>query len=107
MNSEQARNAIMHHATATAIDRTARLLDSIKCETRWLLVSTPTRGFRIDETEYATDRKTLVAIWPAIRHRRVKSNLSEAFYDVVADHASLLTHLIEIRRQRSRRAAQQ
>lgn len=98
----------MHHAaTPATIERADRLLDRIKLETRWLLISTPTRGFRIDESEYAGDRQKLVAAWPAIRHRRIELNASGGFYHVVGDQASLFTHLIEIRRQRTRKAARQ
>lgn len=94
----------MHAPPSTTIERAARLLDRIKLETRWLLVSTRTRDFRIDDHDYAEDRQKLVAAWPAWRRGEIGGL---AFYDRVGDGGSLLTHLIEIRRQRARQAVAQ
>lgn len=85
-------------------DRASNLLKSIKLETHWNLLSAPARTLNVDESTYRADRATLVALWPDIRHRRIKSSI--LLVDLVADQASLLTALIEVRRQRaSRRAA--
>lgn len=85
-------------------DRASNLLKSIKLETHWNLLSAPARIFDVDESTYCADRATLVALWPDIRHRRIKSSI--VLIDLVADQASLLTALIEVRRQRaSKRAA--
>jgi hypothetical protein len=79
--------------------RAARLLDRIKIETRWLLASAPVR--RADRPTYEEARAKLIASWPAIRHRRVERHLLASFYyDVAADGAALLAHLIEVRRAR-------
>ena len=86
-------------AAAATADRAARLLDRIKIETRWLLISPPARTFKIDAENYSADRAALILFWPAIRQRRL--DVSGKFYDVVAETSSLLTHLIEIRRQRA------
>jgi hypothetical protein len=93
------RHAITHHQTIAAAERAAKLPERIKIETRWLLIATPARTFKIDEESYAADRAALVLFWPAIRQRRL--DVSGTFYDVAAETASLLTHLIEIRRQRA------
>ncbi len=99
MSQTQTRLDIMQHVAAAAFaDRAERLLERIKLESHWQLITTPARSFPIDESTYAADRASLVANWPDIRHRRVA--VGAMFYDLVNDHASLLTHLIEIRRQR-------
>lgn len=82
-------------------ERAARLVEAIKTETRWLLLTTPPRGFEIDEEHYHADRAQFVETWPAIRHRRVPGAYLSSFHDLVADQASSLAHLIEIRRQRA------
>ncbi len=89
------------YAASVNAERADRLLDRIKIETRWLLLATPARSFAIDEQGYAHDRRALVLMWPAIRHRRFGGVGAASFYSVAADQASLFTHLIEIRRQRA------
>ncbi|HGW6361796.1 TPA: hypothetical protein ACNHQ5_004366 [Escherichia coli] len=94
-----------HAAQVAAAERSAHLLARIKIEARWLLLTAPARSFAIDDQHYAADRRALVAAWPDIRHRRMSSAAPASFYDAVADQASRLVGLIEVRRQR-RSAAQ-
>jgi hypothetical protein len=102
-----ARTSIVRaHDQVVAADRAAQLLARIKIETRWLLASTPARTFEIDDSHYAEDRAEAVATWSRARRRRIALNDARAFYSIAADQASLLAHLIEIRRQRNARPQQ-
>ncbi|MDB5656663.1 MAG: hypothetical protein JWQ94_4276 [Tardiphaga sp.] len=110
---QHVREAIMRQAIANSNDastaaRAERLLDCIKCETRWLLISAPLRGFEINEEGHHDERAALVKTWPDIRHRRLPPAFLVSFYDLAADQASRFALLIEIRRQREakRRAVQ-
>lgn len=94
------RQAISNAIEADNAARAARLLEAIKIETRWLLLSARARPFGINEDGFDQDRANLVSLWPDFRHRRVPAAYLRSFYDLVADQASLLAHLIEIRRQR-------
>jgi len=102
-----ARTSIVRaHDQVVAADRAAHLLARIKIETRWLLASAPARAFEIDETHYAEDRAEAVATWSQARRQRIALNDARAFYGLAHDQASLLAHLIEIRRQRAARPQQ-
>ncbi|NEW96612.1 hypothetical protein [Rhodopseudomonas sp. BR0G17] len=81
--------------------RAEKLLDAIKLETHWLLISARPRNYQIDESHYAEDRALFVKVWPLIRGQRVPESFLTDFYSVRDQHASALTHLIEIRRQRA------
>jgi hypothetical protein len=99
------REAIMQRpiassADATTTGRAAQLIDAIKLETSWQLLSTPARGFRVSEEGHAEEQHALIALWPDMRHRRVPTAFLISFYDFVSDQASRLAFLIEVRRQR-------
>ena len=89
--------------------RAERLVEAIKLETRWLLISAPTASDHEISEDFATlDRRQFVSAWPAIRNRRLPAADLEQFYTLVADRASAFAHLIEIRRMRARaRSARQ
>ena len=99
------RHAIMQRPAASSADattsaRAARLLATIKVETRWLLCVAPARNFEVNEEGHAEERRALIKTWPDIRHQRLPAAFLVSFYDFVADQASRLALLIEIRRQR-------
>jgi hypothetical protein len=109
MSDTQIRLAIMNYQSP-AIDldmRATRMIEAVKAETRWQLLTAPRRSFALDEQHYTKDRAALVAAWPRIRHRRMPDEDRRAFYQRVADHASILAHVIEVRRQRQQQKASQ
>jgi hypothetical protein len=94
-----------------AIERAHDLLAAIKTETRWLLLKPA--GERYGDIDApcefaAEDRRNFLRIFPDIRHRRIPASYMASFYDLVADQASTLAHLIEVRRarERNRKASQ-
>jgi hypothetical protein len=104
MSHAQERVAIMSYQTPPIdVDtRAQRLVEAIKAETRWLLLTAPQRSFAIDASHYTNDRAAFVLAWPRFRNQSVPRDELRGFWDLVADQASILTGLIELRQQKQK-----
>jgi hypothetical protein len=79
------------------IDRAPRLIERIKIETRWLLL-TASHEIAVPNAE---TKAQLVASWRAIRNARLPADeIARHFYDIAADQAATLASLIIARRNR-------
>jgi hypothetical protein len=103
MSQAQCRLAVLnYHAPAIDIfDRSTRLAEAIKAETRWLLLTAPARSFALDEQHHTKDRAAFVDAWPYMRRGRMPADNARGFYELVSEQASILANLIEVRQQQA------
>jgi hypothetical protein len=98
--SERARAAIMKRDCMDkihSIDRAPRLVERIKIETKWLLLTTPDAAPAIE----GGARRNFIEHWPAIRNARLPADeVGRRFYDIAAERAATLAALIIWRRNK-------
>jgi hypothetical protein len=97
---EQARLALNDFAwmQSIQIDRAPRLIERIKIEARWILLTTSPHASAPD----ATTRRAFLAQWPNIRNARLPADeIARHFYDIAADQAAALASLIVARRNKN------
>lgn len=99
MMQESARLAIMRHQIAAQIaaERAPRLIERIKIETRWLLLTTSVD----DAIDHDSARQSLVASWHTIRNAGAPADdIARHFYDIAAEQAATFARLIIARRKK-------
>lgn len=79
-----------------AVSRAPRLIERIKIETRWILLTTSV----IDTATNPTARESLIAAWRAIRNLSLPIDDRE-FYAIAAEHAATFAGAILARRKKN------
>lgn len=82
---------------SSQVDRAPRLIERIKIETRWILL---TAAQNMTDCDTAT-RRRFTAHWFAIRNARLPADeVARNFYDIAADQAATFASLIIARRNK-------
>jgi hypothetical protein len=95
----QARLAITELVWIESIqcDRAPRLIERIKIETRWILL-TASHEIAAPDADRA---KSFIASWRAVRNASLPADeIARRFYEIAADHAATLAALIIARRNK-------
>lgn len=91
-----ARRDIARARPMQSVSRAPRLIERIKIETRWILLTTSL----IDTANNPAARESLIATWRAIRNASLPID-DRKFYAIAAEHAATFAGAILARRNKN------